>query len=612
MSKAAKATLPILNNKQQLNKIVVDLKEKPDLLAINLYWDEFRSWYNPKKTYTSTIMIKTPKIYKYGVYASYKELAKKFGVTENTIRRKIVKLEELGLLSRNFYINKEAHKTLYNQLVIYIWQQTPWFFNPIGLDRDLIKELTPSTNHEYISSKYNNKIAESVTNCHQLIQSNDDTPIIARDDTPYKQNDDTPHIKFVHTPTSLQASDSLELKVEGGVIANDDTPIITNDHTPIIARDDTNILRVNNLYTKGIERLFTVYNINNNTRARGIDEPSYVINFTGNELKTTNSKEQESSYADNAFDFLTESTQSAIDKLEESELTENETDDLLALLAEEPSDDFETPIDPEEVPVIEKKNRRMFLSKALCDALGTEQADEIQDVCKFTELEPDKINIAINGKDLTEWERAKIRQAIRSVYGPEVKIVTTVSVSIRENDTEENTDFNQSNLTPNWVRFKSTIKHNELFKVLNNESLKIIELQKKVIIEAVGFFIEKITEPGSLESLEDAIVETGLTLELHTKSIHPEYKNFNKEPIVLTPEKVLKDKAWFENMKINDLYKTSTVNRLIEVKEEKPVNAADEESVTIYDKLKSFKRDQKIIENFNDITLLALIEKQKS
>ena len=38
-------------------------------------------------------------------------------------------------------------KALYNKLII-----------PIGLDRDLIEELTPSTNHEYISSKYNNKI----------------------------------------------------------------------------------------------------------------------------------------------------------------------------------------------------------------------------------------------------------------------------------------------------------------------------------------------------------------------------------------------------------------------------------------------------------------------
>ena len=157
MSKAVETTLPTLTNKQQLYKIVVDSRGNPDALAINLYWDEFRSWYNHKKIHTSSKIVKIPKLYKYGVYASYKELAEKYGVTTDTIRRKIVKLEELELLSRDFYTNKESHKVLYNQLIIYIWQQTPCFFNPIGIDRMLIEELTPSTNHEYISSKYHNE-----------------------------------------------------------------------------------------------------------------------------------------------------------------------------------------------------------------------------------------------------------------------------------------------------------------------------------------------------------------------------------------------------------------------------------------------------------------------
>ena len=102
MSKAVETTLPTLTNKQQLYKIVVDSRGNPDALAINLYWDEFRSWYNHKKTHTSSKIVRIPKLYKYGVYASYKELAEKYGVTTDTIRRKIVKLEELELLSRDF------------------------------------------------------------------------------------------------------------------------------------------------------------------------------------------------------------------------------------------------------------------------------------------------------------------------------------------------------------------------------------------------------------------------------------------------------------------------------------------------------------------------------
>jgi hypothetical protein len=95
MSKAVETTLPTLTNKQQLYKIVVDSRGNPDALAINLYWDEFRSWYNHKKMHTSSKIVRIPKLYKYGVYASYKELSKKYGVTTETIRKKIVRLEEL-------------------------------------------------------------------------------------------------------------------------------------------------------------------------------------------------------------------------------------------------------------------------------------------------------------------------------------------------------------------------------------------------------------------------------------------------------------------------------------------------------------------------------------
>ena len=44
--------LPSLKAKSQLNKIIVCTNGKPDYLAINIYWDTFRSWYNPSKIYT--------------------------------------------------------------------------------------------------------------------------------------------------------------------------------------------------------------------------------------------------------------------------------------------------------------------------------------------------------------------------------------------------------------------------------------------------------------------------------------------------------------------------------------------------------------------------------
>jgi|LauGreDrversion4_2_1035121.scaffolds.fasta_scaffold206389_1 hypothetical protein len=112
----------------------------------------------------------------------------------------------------------------------------------------LIEELTPSTNHEYISSKYNNENKEECEqNQHTPPVEFKDTPLLTNKDTPYTEIKDIITQENKDTPTPLQASNSLGLEVEGGVIAN--------VHTPIIAGDDTNILRVNN--------------INNNTHVRG-------------------------------------------------------------------------------------------------------------------------------------------------------------------------------------------------------------------------------------------------------------------------------------------------------------------------------------------------------
>ena len=88
-----------------------------------------------------------------------------------------------------------------------------------------------------------------------------------------------------------------------------------------------------------------------------------------------------------------------------------------------------------------------------------------------------------------------------------------------------------------------------MITMLTNPVLKTIEIPGKVIIETVPFLIERLTSPGYLDELERSVFETGLTLELRTSNTHPEYKNFNKEAIVLTPEKILKDQEFQENCK---------------------------------------------------------------
>jgi hypothetical protein len=40
------------------------------------------------------------------------------------------------------------------------------------------------------------------------------------------------------------------------------------------------------------------------------------------------------------------------------------------------------------------------------------------------------------------------------------------------------------------------------------------------------------------------VFQTGLTLELHNTNPHPEYKNFHKDPIVISPSKILEDQEF--------------------------------------------------------------------
>lgn len=145
-----------LKRKSELNKIIVDASNKPDYLAINIYFDTLRSWYSPKKihrvdgTITHISKLKTK-----GIYLSNKKLAASYGCSTETIRKKLVKLEKLGLIQRSFQHRSNAVTNSYNQLIVYVWKITPHFFNEFGINREEVSNLVPQTNHKYIAEKYN-------------------------------------------------------------------------------------------------------------------------------------------------------------------------------------------------------------------------------------------------------------------------------------------------------------------------------------------------------------------------------------------------------------------------------------------------------------------------
>lgn len=147
--------LPTLINKEQLNTIITNKDGSPDYLAINIYFDTLRSWYNPKIGYTKDgNLYHINKLKTQGIFLNYTRLAEIHGCSKETVRQKIVKLEHLGLAHRSFQHKETSTTKSYNGLIAYVWKDTTYFYNPMGIDSKQVPELTAQTNHEYIEKRY--------------------------------------------------------------------------------------------------------------------------------------------------------------------------------------------------------------------------------------------------------------------------------------------------------------------------------------------------------------------------------------------------------------------------------------------------------------------------
>ncbi|HJK87180.1 MAG TPA: DnaA N-terminal domain-containing protein [Candidatus Megaira endosymbiont of Nemacystus decipiens] len=145
--------LPHLKRKSQLNKIITNASNGPDYLAINIYFDTLRSWYSKKNVYNKDGAVgSVTKLKTQGIYLRYKDLAETHGCSTETIRKKLVILEKLNLIKRSF---QHKEKKSYNQLIVYVWKETPHFINDFGISKACIAKLEPQTNHLYIQNKYN-------------------------------------------------------------------------------------------------------------------------------------------------------------------------------------------------------------------------------------------------------------------------------------------------------------------------------------------------------------------------------------------------------------------------------------------------------------------------
>jgi len=219
--------LPTLIEKSQLNTIITNKDGTPDFLTINILWDNLRSWFTPMKQHQSNgNVIQIKKLKTQGVYVSAEQLSKTHGVSKRTTTRKLAKLESLGFIQRSFRHKQTSTTKSYNQRCIYVLKHTPCFFNPYGVDREEIKEITPQTNANYIEEKFNVIFASKTKQTKALrIDGGIDTRVSTKElREPFnKLKDRSNESTFLENSNSsiLQPKTSNFVKTENEVVAEE-------------------------------------------------------------------------------------------------------------------------------------------------------------------------------------------------------------------------------------------------------------------------------------------------------------------------------------------------------------------------------------------------------
>lgn len=295
------------------------------------------------------------------------------------------------------------------------------------------------------------------------------------------------------------------------------------------------------------------------------DKPAtFAPCFPSEQEQVASTNQAENSQSATSCSQLTSQEEKAIE-LEHRQRTRENTglfamSDLMAKVLNDPQKEEEvSKMNLEELPQItDKQERAILLSRSLRETFGEQRSSEIQNDYKFVETDQQKVCIQTKAMLLNDIEKAKIRKCLHSVYGEDVTIVMQLLEPIEaEQQTQEIPNIAKSTGKQNWLKFKGNISDSELLNILTNRLVKVTEKEETLVIEAAPLFIEDLTAGGHLTALEDAIIQTGITLELSYSGLNTSYANAAKQKITLTPEQIIKDREWIRvhRKAINELDK---------------------------------------------------------
>lgn len=426
---------------EALYNIILTESGKPDYLAIDIY-TEARSWYKPKKTNIQGNIVYSSKLSGYGWQIGYEYLANKHKCTTELIRRKLVLLEKLGLLTRDFRTEYYHGKRFNNNMYLLVWKDTPHFYSEIGLEKKVV--TTPQ-----------NQVELCKNSCPPLQQKLDNIYVIPNNGKKKKEEAKAYSSSFFSS-TPIEVNTPLACAREGKI---QPYKIVQISNTKPEPAPQEPIIEVPTLAISSLAELAKVYQ--------------------AEEIRVVASKVVN-------CDQLEEQPYEKIVQLKSRILVE----ETASISSEEGS------VNTGRIDQITQLKGEIF------KAFDSKTSEEIMENCTFTELEPNKLGISIQAKfSLNIGDKEKVKTCIRAVYGGDIQMVSTLSQNKREITQAKPQEVPIKQIKTEWESMKHQIaeyfpenQYNHVKNTWLDHLCYSHASQDQIVIVGRGFYVDYIAD----------------------------------------------------------------------------------------------------------------------
>ena len=510
---------------EALYTIILTKKGSPDYLAIDIY-TEARSWYKPKKTNIQGNVVYSSKLKGYGWQIGYECLANRYKCTTELIRRKLVLLEKLGLLTRDFRTEYYHGKRFNNNMYLLVWKDTPHFYSAIGLEK---KVSTTPPNQGDLCKNLSTPVQQKVDIIY-VIPNNG------------KEKEEALAYSSFSSSTSTKRNTPLpracvsEAKIVQITNAKlEQTPRKKITEIPTLATgyptEPAKVYQTEEIRVVGSEVV---------TNCNRLGEISLLqdIPLLADLLTTPYTETRQGTICPSPYNTIanTKNPNPTIDILStiHPEITQKH-EEVMRMKERSPiEDDFEDI--PSAVDLENKRNMEFELSGAIFKSFGGVKSDEIMENCKFIPIDENKLGVQLsNGFSLTSTDRDRLKACIRLVYGEGVNIVSSAVLKIAQPKPEILVKPQIQQYYHQWTRFKNDLL-NYLPEKTGHHSLNVWfdkfrvsedMTGNRIILTGSRFYVDSVYNRFQ-SAIEYVTTKNKVTLELH-------FENNEEKPIIYKP-----------------------------------------------------------------------------